>query len=148
MSIKRRTPLIALCLDAARIRVQTSECGVGASDTTSLRITQGGCPKYEEVCVEVIPHYGCGFNNMPPQQQIVRREIPRAALTYPLHEVDADGFATFVLDNKLSELGIGRYHAQLIEDGISTFSFDIDLVHGNPVARAIAIDRANCGGMA
>lgn len=146
MSIRCRTPLIALCSDASRIRVQVSECGDCTPTTTSLRLTQAGCAKYEEVCVEVEQHYGCGTNNMPARQQITMRELPRASLTYPLHEIDVDGFAVFVLDAKLSELGVGRYHARLITEGCVPFDFDIDLVCGSNTPRAIAVDRANCGG--
>lgn len=145
MSIRCRTPLITLCSDASRIRVQMSECGECSPDATALRITQGGCPKYEEVCVEVTPRYGCGTPNMPAQQQIITRELPRVTLTYPLHEVDSDGFATFVLDNKLMELGYGRYNAQVLTDGCAPITFDIDLVCGRGSLRAVAIDRSGCG---
>lgn len=145
MSIRCRTPLISLCSDAARIRVQAAECGGCAPDTVSLRITQAGCAKYEEVCVEVEQRYGCGTPNMPLQQQIIMRELPRASLTYPLHEVDADGFAIFVLDSKLSQLGLGRYNAALVSDGCKPYHFDIDLICGERGPYAVAIDRSTCG---
>lgn len=67
--------------------------------------------------------------------------IPKASVTYPLHDTDCDGRAVFVLDGKLKQLGYGRYHAQVFHEGCCVREFDVDFHCVSGPVRGIATER-------
>lgn len=120
-----------------------------SSTTTHLVITQGGCDTYEDVV-----HYktceprgwGCCANVCLPNIVVETVVVPKASITYPLHEVDCDGQAVFVLDGKLKQLGYGRYHAQVVQDGCGVLTFDIDYHCSNGSVQSISAEKLRAMG--
>ena len=138
MSISRcRKPLLSLCGDVSRITIALGECPPCPPEVISLRIEQDGCPEYRDVCVEEVITLRCFCDTVVEDTvtKIVREEIPKRGVTYPLHEIDPKGNAVFVLDSKLKELGTGRYSGIVDLGDCGCYTFDLDYKCGtfNPV---------------
>ena len=137
------TPLIPLTDCDGRLSLDLGDCNC-SSEVTHLVLTQGGCDKYEEVV-----HYkeceprGWGYcsNVCLPMAVVETVAIPKASVTYPLHDTDCDGRAVFVLDGKLKQLGYGRYHAQVFHEGCCVHEFDVDFHCVSGPVRGIATER-------
>ncbi len=111
MSISCRRPLLNICADTTRIVVFMGSCVRCSPEIVHLRIEQAGCVEVEEYCEEVTTAVGC-FCGEPvafTDTRIKHRVIPKASVTYPLHEITPEGSAVFILDSKLAALGSGRY---------------------------------------
>lgn len=111
MSIRCRRPLLDICGDVSRITIGMGQCQNCPPDVVSLRIEQAGCEVVEQYCEEVVTSIGC-FCGDPVEftdTKISQRMVPKVGVTYPLHEINTNGEAVFVLDSKLSAMGPGRY---------------------------------------
>lgn len=148
-----RVPLIEICDSANRIKLDLGACGVCSVAPVALLIERTGCPEYEVICETPDPAPCCGVLTDYPNDYYSRRvvEIPKRSVTYPLHEIDANGLSVFVLDDKLKLLGYGRLHATiLLDDIVDTFLkprykrtdlvFDIDYVEYKASIGSIIVD--------
>ena len=147
-------PLIRLCRADRQLRLDLNDCGPCGTAPAALLLQRGGCPEYEERCeIPTVP-CGCVTFQWPP---VLRRvEKPRPSVVYPLHEIDPEGLAVFVFDDKLWELGPGRYEATVLlladdeparrlQDTVYRLSdvrFDVDLVKEAMPLHAIHTARA------
>ena len=144
--IRCRKPLILLCDGASRLVLNTFGCRPCSVEPNRLILTKGGCPEYEEVgeVVEEEPPCGC-----PPSgysYHVVHvQEVQKSKVIYPLHEVDDDGNAVFVLDNKLALLGPGRYNAVVEFGTCGRFEFDVQYACANMSVQGIDVAYDNCG---
>lgn len=107
-----RVPLIEICPATSQIRLDLSLCDPCSPSTLALLIRKGGCAERVLVCEqpELVP---CGCcPQLPPRPRWV--EVPRPFVIYPLHEVDCNGLAVFVLDEAMETLGAGRLEAVVL----------------------------------
>ena len=136
------TPLIELTDCDGRLFVNLGNCN--CSKPTELVLYQAGCTEYETYC-EVEPctnhSFGCCSCFTLPRVVQKVREVPKRSISYPLHEVDEHGNATFVLDGKLKELGFGRYEAHIVNDGCEMQRFDIEYTCKTPTIYDITVGR-------
>ena len=143
-------PLIPLTDCDGRINVRLSNCGDCTAETTSLVLTKGGCPEYEDIVTEIecTNHgFGCGCQcSCPPQISVVTVEKPKPQLIYALHEINCDNEAVFVLDSKLSQAGYGRYNATVMRGDCAVLNFDIDYRCGVGNITAISTGTKSLGG--
>ena len=126
-------PLAVITDCDGRFFVQLDDCSSCTKPPTELVIMQGGCVEYEQKVeyTKCQPRsFGCCTPQVCSAPQVKLVEKPRATLVYPLHEVDDDNRAVFVLDGKLKALGYGRYTTQINFDDCPPYEFDIDYTCG------------------
>lgn len=146
MSMNRcRKPLIHLCDGVSRLVINLSGCTPCSVEPNRLIITQSGCPVYEEVCEEIEVDTPCGCPPNGHTRSYVQhvREVPKSKVIYPLHEIDENGNAVFVIDNKLTKLGYGRYTAMVEFGTCGCYEFDIEYTCGN--TKPISVDAVYMG---
>lgn len=123
-------PLITLTDCDGRFTLHLNDCYCNAPNIV-MELIRDGCAEYEEI-VELKEcnnySFGCFTLKCSPQVTITYKEKPRPKLVYPLHEIDCDGRAVFVFDNKLALLGHGRYTAYIKQQDRELACFDIDYV--------------------
>lgn len=142
------TPLIPLTDCTGRLAINLGDCNC-SNEITHLVITQGGCDTYQEVVhyKECEPRgWGCCPNVCIPQVVVETVPVPKASITYPLHEMDCDGNAVFVLDGKLGQLGYGRYHAKILHEKCCVMEFDIDYHCAGGFIQSISTEKARAMG--
>lgn len=113
-------PLIEICDSTGQIKLDLSSCGVCAETPAALLLRKGGCAEWMTIC-EPPRTECCGVVDNRPVYWGSKRAVekPKPSVIYPLHEIDPEGMSVFVLDDKLKELGYGRYHAVVLlaDDG-------------------------------
>ena len=141
-----RKPLIQLCDGASRLVINLGACAPCSVEPNRLILTQGGCPVYEEICepAEASVTCGCPPNGHTVAPVIRVREVPKKRLIYPLHQIDEDGNAVFILDNKLSMLDYGRVEAAVEFGTNGCYEFDIEYTHGAVKVRAVDVAYMEC----
>lgn len=152
-------PLIEICDSTSQIKLDLGACGLCATTPAALLLRKGGCVEWETVCLPPPTNPCCGVVDARPTYWGSKRAVekPKPAIVYPLHEIDAQGFSVFALDNKLKTLGYGRYHATVLlvneealpndhpSEGVdyrtTDIVFDIDYVEYNLNIRGIYTER-------
>lgn len=145
MGIRCRRPLLNICGDVSRIAVAMGQCQSCPPEAVSLRIEQAGCEEIEEYCEEVVTAIGC-FCGDPVEftnTRIKQRVIPKAGVTYPLHEINTVGEAVFILDNKFRAMGPGRYVGIISFGECGSQHIDINYTCGD--TRMLRISATNAG---
>lgn len=151
-SLKRCfTPLIPLCDSHTEIKLNLGLCDPCGVRPTTLKIAPQVCSQeeFEYTCDDEPIQTGC----CPTSQLIARREqkkltpIAKPFVIYPLHEINNEGLAVFVLDDSLKQLGYGRLNAVILVDGQETnIKFDID--YRNVISLhniELSVEQANLG---
>ena len=143
--IKCRKPLIMLCDEASRLVLNVASCAPCSIEPNRLILTKGSCPEYEEVCEVVEDEPPCGCPPTGYSYHVTRvQEVQKPQVVYPLHEVDDDGNAVFVLDNKLATLGPGRYNAVVEFGTCGRFEFDVQYACANMQVRGVSVAYNGC----
>lgn len=114
--VRCHVPLISICDNTSQIKLHLGACGICAGTPAALWLRKGGCTEWETVCTTPRQSPCCGVVDNRPvywgSKSVV--EKPKPSIIYPLHEIDTQGMSVFVLDDKLKELGYGRYRATVM----------------------------------
>lgn len=132
MSISCRRPLITLCEGVNKISIAMGQCRGCPTTRLTLRIESAGCDKYIRRCERVkrTAMWSCGEPVEFTDTRIVTEVVPRQVVVYEVHEVDAAGNAIFILDNKFTDMGPGRYTAVFAAESLDSQIIDIEYAMG------------------
>lgn len=110
------TPLIEICDRTSQIKLDLGSCGICPLTPAALLLQKAGCPEWETVCEPPTDQSCCGLVDNRPVYWGSKYAVekPKPSVLYPLHEIDPEGLSVFVLDDKLKQLGYGRYNAQIL----------------------------------
>lgn len=132
-------PLIKLTDCDGRLSLKLASCLCTATPT-ALLLTRAGCVEYEQVVQTKMcknHSFGCCPPVCLPTTTVINKAKVKPSITYPLHEIDCENNAVFVLDGKLKKLGYGRYTAQILHGDAVIFTFDVDYVASDMVVTDI-----------
>lgn len=125
-----KRPLIELCDNTSVIKLDLVACNPCERNASQLLLRKCVPDEFEIVCLDaedVEPCCGVIDHRLSARKLKGIAAKPKPSVLYPLHEIDAAGKSVFVLDDKLKELGYGRYEAFVFVEGCDTpLEFDVE----------------------
>lgn len=111
--------------------------GQSCCTSVQLHITPIVCEQPEQRCY-VWKGCGGGFESVK-----IHSEQP-LTLVYDMFDKDENGNAQFLLDNQFADLPCGRYNAEIVACGCTTFKFQIDKRDTLNVSGITVNNQADC----